>query len=210
MNKYRAWDFWADKYNNLWVQKYSLMPTRKKIIKNILEINDKKKTIQILDIGCATGQLAFDLYKEDIKFNYLGIDVSKKMITEALKYKKPNIKFEVCNIEALEVEFLKGMTFDVIICSHSFPYFEDKKAVVEKITTILSKGGMFILVNAVENNIYDKIIMNFVKITTSKAKYLSINDLSAMLKESGLIKNNIDIIKEKFYMPNIYYINYLK
>ena len=40
---YNIWNFWADKYDKLWVLKYSLKPTRDYITSALTEINKNDK-----------------------------------------------------------------------------------------------------------------------------------------------------------------------
>ena len=46
---YNIWNFWADKYDKLWVQKYSLKPTRDYITSALSNIKHDEK-IKILDL----------------------------------------------------------------------------------------------------------------------------------------------------------------
>jgi methyltransferase type 12 len=67
------WDFWANYYNKLWVQKYSLKPSRDKVIDIIKKT--KIKNGDLLDMGCGTGQLLEDIY----------IKSSVKILTSAVR-----------------------------------------------------------------------------------------------------------------------------
>ena len=48
---FNIWNFWADKYDKLWVQKYSLKPTRNYIVKALSKYI-KNDGIKVLDLGC--------------------------------------------------------------------------------------------------------------------------------------------------------------
>ena len=48
--KYEVWEKLAHKYNNLWVQKYSLGPTRREVKKIVLPLLEKNNELKILDI----------------------------------------------------------------------------------------------------------------------------------------------------------------
>ena len=201
MNDYKIWDFWADKYEKLWVQKYSLTPTRKNIVKALSGILDKGRSYKILDIGCGTGQLLRDIqasFKElDIK--YMGFDISSKMI-EVAKSKSKTIDYFVGNVENFSSG---GKTFDIITCSHSFPYYPNKPDVIDKFYKLLKEDGYLLMAQASVNNFYDWIIMKFVKLTTSKADYPGIKQLNQML-QTRFSDNRFIKMKEKFFMPSIF------
>jgi len=194
------WDYWADKYENLWVQKYSLAPTRKAIIDSLIPILYKDKKYRILDIGCGTGQLQREIENvfKDFDIEYTGVDASEKMI-DICKARDSRANWIVSNIEDFESSMGE---FDIIICSHSFPYFKDKKNIIDKFHRLLKKRGVLILAQASANSLYDSFVMFFVKFTTSKAEYLSIPAI-LQLAENKFKTVDIVKIKEKFYMPTI-------
>ena len=72
------------------------------------------KSNQILDIGCATGELAFHLAKEGAKVT--GIDLNEDLLNQAKTNKKyPNPRFQVGNMLELENDF-QTEQFDAILC----------------------------------------------------------------------------------------------
>jgi len=194
------WDYWADKYENLWVQKYSLGPTRKAIIDSLIPILNKDTNYRILDMGCGTGQTLREIQGvfKDFDIEYTGVDISPKMI-EVCESKDSKASYFVSSVEDFEP---CGEGYDFIICSHSFPYYKDKKGVIDKFHGLLKKEGVLLLAQASANSLYDSIAMFFVKFTTSKAEYLSIPGIldivGGKFKEISIIK-----IKEKIYMPTI-------
>ena len=78
----KIWDYWSNHYNNLWVQKLSLEPTRKAVSEEILNIANPTKKLSILDVGCGTGQLLSDLNQKMNQYyvRFTGIDLSEKML----------------------------------------------------------------------------------------------------------------------------------
>lgn len=194
------WDFWADKYDRLWVQKYSLGPSRREIINALAPMLREGHKYKLLDMGCGTGQLLRELRRNFIDFDieYTGVDISSKMIDKC-REQDMETQYFVSNID----DFETGQEeFDFIICSHSFPYYQDKAKAVEKFHRLLKKGGTLFLVQASANSIYDNIAMFFVKFTTSKAQYLSIKNILSLVK-SRFAHIDTFKIKEKPYMPTI-------
>lgn len=198
--KYEVWEKLAHKYNNLWVQKYSLGPTRREVKKIVLPLLEKNKELKILDIGCGTGQLIKEISDKYKMVNYLGIDVAENMIDIAKKNNKgKNIKFKISSIETFDTVD----RYDIIICTHAFPYFPNKEDMIKKIAGLCNKKGQVIIVNSSTNSLKDLIINFFLKSTTSKARYLSIDNMKKLFKTAKLKVKNIEIIRERFYMPTI-------
>lgn len=194
------WDFWADKYEKLWVQKYSLGPSRKAIIHTLIPMMNTNKKYKLLDMGCGTGQMLREL-KQTFKgfdIEYTGVDISSKMI-EKCREQDTDTTYLVSNIEDFQGE---AESYDFIICSHSFPYYSDKTKAIEKFRHLLKKEGVLLLVQASANSAYDSIAMFFVKFTTSKAQYLSIQEILCLTKHRLTTLDTVKI-KEKPYMPTI-------
>ena len=200
MKSVKIWDFWADKYERLWVQKYSLSPTRREIIKELKEIIKEDRAYRILDMGCGTGQLIRDIKKEfsGVNIKFTGVDISSKMI-EAAKEKNKEADYLNSSIEEFNEQ---ASTFDIIVCTHSFPYYSNKQEAINKFHYLLKEEGYLFLAQASANSLYDHIVMFFVEFTTSSAKYLSIENIRNLTKEKfNMIK--INKIKEKSFMPTI-------
>jgi len=198
--KYEVWEKLAHKYNNLWVQKYSLGPTRREVKKIVLPLLEKNNELKILDIGCGTGQLIKEISDHYNKVNYLGIDVAENMIEVAKKNNKgKNVKFKTSSIESFE----SNEKYDIIICTHAFPYFPNKQEMIKKMAGLCNKKGQIIIVNSSTNSLKDLIINFFLKATTSKAKYLSIEEMKKLFNIAKLKVNDIRIIRERKYMPTI-------
>ncbi|KUO49825.1 MAG: hypothetical protein APF76_00855 [Desulfitibacter sp. BRH_c19] len=202
MSRQEIWDFWAKAYESLWVQKYSLEPTRGKILQYLREYLDPDKAYRILDIGCGTGQLLREIRVEfsGYKLELLGIDYSKQMVKVAEEH-GGGIDYQQMNVS--QIGNILGK-FDIIICTHSFPYYEDQAKAIVQINGLLDVGGYLLLAQASQNNLYDGIAMFFVKLTTGKAKYLSVKEVQHITEECFQCEDLIKI-KESPYMPSIYF-----
>lgn len=198
---YNVWEKLAHKYNRLWVQKYSLGPTRREVKKIVIPILAENPEIKILEIGCGTGQLIKEISDKFKNVFYLGIDVAKNMVERAkTAVSGENIEFKTVAVE----KFDTNERFDLIICTHAFPYFPQKELIIKKMCRFCNKGAKIIIANASDNSLRDKIITFFLKFTTSKASYPSIEEMKKMFgKVPGLKCKDITIIKEKRYMPTI-------
>lgn len=193
---HNIWNFWADKYDKLWVQKYSLKPTRDYITKAITDIN--YKNIKILDLGCGPGELISELMQKFNNIEVTGIDFSEKML-EISNKRNPSakhIKMDTANLYELEGQY------DIIVCTHSLPYYKEPKNVFKELHRVLKSNGKILVGFASGNSFYDKFILSFVKLTTGKANYPSDNNFRLLIAPYFSVEN-LKIIKEKFYMPVI-------
>lgn len=197
--KYVKWEKLAKKYNRLWVQKYSLGPTRREVLKIILPKLEADPSLKLFEAGCGTGQLIREIAGRYPEIDYLGIDAARNMAEIAGGVRGQKIRFQVCPIE----DFTGGDQYDIIICTHAFPYFPDKEGVLRKFAALCRPGATVVIVSSSTNSLKDLIINFFLKATTSKARYLSIREMKALLQNAGFCLREVKIIRERFYMPTI-------
>ena len=74
---------------------------------------------------------------------------------------------------------------------------------MKKISQLCRKGGKVIIVSSSTNNLKDLVINMYVKIWTSKARYLSIAQMKSLFSSAGFAVKNVDVIRERAYMPTI-------
>ncbi|WP_010246691.1 class I SAM-dependent DNA methyltransferase [Acetivibrio cellulolyticus] len=194
LKKVSIWDKLSKKYDSLWVQKYSLTPTRKKVLSILKRC---KSDFSMLDVGCATGQLLSEVRNEFSRSKLFGIDKSEQMI-ELARSKNIDAKFDCVYAE----EYDTKIKFDVVTCCHSFPYYQEKELVLKKVASLLNENGMAIFIQGSINGIYDRIVMSIVEMTAEKANYLSKKEFINQAKEYFVIEESF-LIKEKWFMPSI-------
>jgi len=210
------WDKLATKYDRLWVQKYSLGPTRLKIlailerylqeegarseVKNLCALLPNN-SISLLDVGCGTGQLLTEI-RERLRFGEMtGIDKSLDMLEQA-KTKKHGAELIHMDINHEMPLSLAKKKFHYIICSHSFPYYEKKESVLEKLYHVLTDDGLAIFVQASINSKYDAFAMSIIEKTAEKAEYLSKVEFTYLTDPYFNIVESFTL-KERWYMPSI-------
>lgn len=197
---YRAWARLAHRYNTQWVQKYSLGPTRREVGRILLPLLEADPDLRILDVGCGTGQLAGEILAVHGDADYLGIDVTEEMIRVAeANNAGPRLTFRHVSVD----DFPAEETFDVIVCTHAFPYFPDKAGAMAKLAALCRPGGRVILVSSSTNNPWDLLVNLTVKAHTSRARYLSIKEMRALFSAAGFRVSRVSVIRERWYMPTI-------
>jgi len=157
--------------------------TRKNLVLSIL----KKNNWRVLNIGCGSGVMSKELSQKG--YNLVELDISKKMIKEAIKKSKQSkIKnmplFLVGDIENL---CFSDSQFEEIICLGTLQLVNDKKAIKE-MYRVLKPGGTIIV--AVPTKM---IISSFLKWIISPLKPL----IYMVMKKERIVIN----FKNRGYNP---------
>ena len=192
------WDFWANKYDRLWVQKYSLKPTRDYITTVIGKNRNSEEPIKLLDVGCGPGELMEQLDNNFDNIEMTGIDFSKGMleVSRLRNHNAIHIKMDVADLYRLKSKF------DIIVCTHSLPYYKEPLKFIKDLHGILEDNGKIYMGFASGNNFYDKLLLSMVKLTTGPANYLSDEKYKNLVNPYFQIEK-LKIIKERFFMPRI-------
>ena len=198
MSSQKVWNFWASRYKRLWVQRVSLEPTRTGVLALIKARYPEKHLGSYIDIGCGVGQLIEDIESTFITSHSHGLDYSSGMIALA---SQNGLKTQwYCeDIHTFEPE----RKMNLVVCTHSFPYYQDQKYVLHKIRKMLTHDGKLLMAFASKNSIYDALCLGIVKLTTGKAHYPSVTAFIELASDD-FKPITTTRIKEKWYMPSIY------
>lgn len=194
----KIWNFWAKRYEKLWVQKYSLRPTRDYVTNTISKYIKSEGVTKILDLGCGPGELIQDLEHKYKNLNITGIDFSEGML-EVSRERNPKVKHINMNVDDLDKLDNK---FNIITCTHSLPYYRTPDKVIIQLSRLLEDDGRVVIGFASGDSFYDKLALLFVKITTGPANYPSDRKFRK-INEPYFEIENLKIIRERFFMPRI-------
>ena len=196
----RIWNVWAPFYNKIWgFQRFSLTPTREFVHKYLDESGLCPKNI--LDIGCGVGELSYELSQRWPNAKILGVDYSEGMIARAKKdYTAPNIEYIMGSLENIH----ENRKFDLILSTHSFPYFPEKLQAATTMKKMLLKGGRIIIIQGNTNNLYDAAWLAFVKLGVSKADFISVKKVKSILQEAGFRIGTVKRVNTAFFIPSIF------
>ena len=118
-----------------------------KIIKR--HFHKKTANLDLLDIGCASGELLYFL-KKDLRTDRLvwGLDISKDLINNAReRFGNSSIKFFVANAN----NFKLNKKFSVITAASLISYFDDPYPILKNMLKYLKPDGI-LLISGVFNN----------------------------------------------------------
>ncbi|OME88070.1 SAM-dependent methyltransferase [Paenibacillus sp. FSL A5-0031] len=105
--------------------------------KEVVELLSPAPGEKILDVGCGTGDLAYDISKTGA--TVIGMDFSAEMIEKA-RVKYPTIHFFTGNAEQFQLD----ETFDAVFSNAALHWMKNAKQVVENVWNVLNSGGRFV------------------------------------------------------------------
>lgn len=196
----QIWNVWAPFYNKIWgFQRFSLRPTRTFVQQYLNDSGCQPQSI--LDIGCGVGELSKEMSQRWPAARILGVDYSDGMIARAKKdFTAPNIDYILGSLEDIPA----GRQFDLIVSTHSFPYFPDKLKAAKTMKRLLSTGGRLIIIQGNTNNLYDAAWLALVQLGVSKADFISVKKVQATLQEAGFRIGTVRRVDTAFFIPSIY------
>jgi ubiquinone/menaquinone biosynthesis C-methylase UbiE len=125
---------------------------RKRSCNRLIEYLDQKnKSLHILEIGCGNGWLSAQLAK-NTSGQVLGMDINKEELTQAARVFKDisNLKFVAGDIRS---DQLQHDSFDIIVFAASLQYFSSLKDTVHSAFQCLRPGGE---VHIIDTILYNK------------------------------------------------------
>lgn len=110
------------------------------LIKILKKDGFKKKKFILLDIGCANGELIYNLSKNFKNGHFTGIDIDKSLL---LRAKKKNIDRSTFIFGNISKSVKKK--FDIVICSGVLGIFKNGKKILENIIKTKKKSGRILI-----------------------------------------------------------------
>ena len=170
--------------------------------KNILK-NSKKS---LADIGCANGELIYNIKKNFKNLDITGFDIRKDLLTKAKKNNSPDIKFKKFDIKKT---YKATKKFDIVICSGVLSSINEIEKTLSNLINMTKPGGkifIFKAFNPYPYNVFTKYVnLEKPNIYQYGGNIFSIKYLKDFFKKKGLstkflkfqIKNKIPQRKDK-------------
>lgn len=185
------WDLYEHIYDRLWVQKFSLKPTRDRIIEKLKRLTLPQETL--MDMSCGTGQLLDDIKIHLPHLATKGVEPSR--LGRVAREKGHEI------IETTISELKMKSTFGCICCTHAFPYYESPEQAIQTFSDHLDDNGYLMIAHAETKTFYDRLVLPIVKLTTSSATYPTPRQMRSHLERHFDICDIVQI--NAWYVPSI-------
>lgn len=166
--------------------------------KKIYSFTKIGKNSKILEIGCGDGIFS-TLIEDDV--NYFGVDISSKMIDEALKKNKRNRKNVIFEkVDAAEfIKYSSPASYDAVVFSFSWKYFDD--VFKRKIFEILKENGTVIIIDDFCDN-YSQLFTEYENFKRENLKsVVKINNFNNYINNTEEINSQLNEIG---YLQNIF------
>lgn len=154
------------------------------LIQKIIEYGKINEGMRVLDLGCGTGNISYELQKMN-NLDIIGIDKSKQMLTTARK-KSLNV---ICGNIDINLP-IRDNSFDVIIGAYVIHQLKNLKVLVSDCYRIL-KNGILVFLTASHKQIENQhpVIKEFFPgyIEIDKNRFPDIPKIKYLLKYVGFI-----------------------
>lgn len=158
-------------------------------LQSLIEI---KPGMEVIDLGCGTGELTSKLADYLPDANILGIDSSAEMLSDATAFRKQNLQFEQRTIEQ---QLNTNQKWDLVFSNAAIQWVEDHHQLLPRIIqTIKPEGQLAIQIPAQNSNALNQILIqlaqeqpysNHLNEWSRISPVLGIDDYAQLLFENG-------------------------
>jgi trans-aconitate 2-methyltransferase len=142
-----AWD--PNKYNKFKSERFNPFY-------DLLALIQIRPNMDVIDLGCGTGELTRKLADKLTTAHVVGIDSSKEMLNEAQAYRKDNVEFIQRTIEE---QLDSDQKWDLIFSNAAIQWSDDHEQLIPKIIACLKKNGQLaIQIPSQHDNLLNKML----------------------------------------------------
>ncbi|HVU11951.1 MAG TPA: methyltransferase domain-containing protein [Phototrophicaceae bacterium] len=106
---------------------------------DLLQLIERRAAIEVIDLGCGTGELTRRLADYLPDSNVLGIDSSPEMLAQASAQIRPGLRFEHGQIEAVTGQW------DLVFSNAAIQWVPDHPALIPRLLGLVKPGGQLIV-----------------------------------------------------------------
>lgn len=105
---------------------------------DLIEPIQKESNMNVIDLGCGTGELTQKLAYLLPQSQVTGIDSSEEMLKESLSFSLANLTFKQ---KSVEQSILSGLQYDLVFSNAAIQWIENHQLVLPKILSLVKNGG---------------------------------------------------------------------
>ena len=123
---------------------------------DLLALLDKRPGLEVIDLGCGTGELTKKLADYLPGSKVLGIDNSREMLNDSVSFQAPRLSFECRSIEQ-QVEL--DQQWDLVFSNAAVQWVDNHGVLIPKLISGLKPGGQLLIqIPAQHHNITNRIL----------------------------------------------------
>ena len=156
-------------FNNVYAKK-NRYKKPKEIFSFLINILKKrvKKNLSLIDVGCANGELLYNLNRNFKNLQYTGIDIDHSLLKKAKKNCPKNIVFKKKDIS----KKLLGLgKFDIVILSGVLSIFDNGEKILKNILQLTKPKGSIYIFDSLNIYSYNLHINSNTKLDNKKIYY---------------------------------------
>lgn len=142
-----AWD--PNKYNKFKTERFAPFY-------DLLSLIEIKPDMEVIDLGCGTGELTRKLADKLATANVVGIDSSKEMLNEAQAFSNERVRFVQ---KTIEEQLNSNHEWDLVFSNAAIQWSDNHEVLIPKIIASLKKNGQLaIQIPSQKDNLLNKML----------------------------------------------------
>jgi ubiquinone/menaquinone biosynthesis C-methylase UbiE len=138
----QEFDGWSERYDRDPLQRFLFQPSHRMLLGSLVP-GDRR----VLDVGCGTGQFAYQVRRIHPVAEVVGLDLSAGMLARGReRCQEPLARVRLVRGDSQRLPF-RDDSFDVVTCAHSFHHYPDQARVVREMHRVLRPGGRLMILD---------------------------------------------------------------
>jgi trans-aconitate 2-methyltransferase len=108
-------------------------------LRDLLKLVIRREGIDVIDLGCGTGEISEKLAKKLPRSSVVGIDSSPEMLQIARGRERPGLSFKLCSLDEIEGQW------DLIFSNAALHWVDNHHELVAKLFSHLRIGGQLVV-----------------------------------------------------------------
>lgn len=149
---------------------------------DLISLIDNKPAMDVIDLGCGTGELTGKLAARLPDAHILGIDSSAEMLSKAESFRTENLRFEQ---KTIEEQISTGQKWDLVFSNAAIQWVENHRTLLPEIISTLKPGGQLaIQIPSQKSNVLNQILAELVQEQPYK------NALNSWFRDSPVLETD--------------------